>query len=336
MPQMNPATAGAPYRVPPEPSRWPSIALAVAMHAMLLGFLWIGISWQNTEPLAVEAEVWDMKVQSAAPPPPPEVAEPEPEPQPRPQPAPVPKVAPPPPPPVAQPVTPKAPDIALEREKREQLKKEAERRDLAEQKKRDDAKRELAEQKKRDDAKRELAEQKKRDLAQRELDDKKQRDADKKLKELEDKKKADKLAADKKKADQLAKAKEAAEDKQRERLRDAEMKRMLGAVGTTGSAAKSTAPRNDASYQAALTAKIKSTTTYAGSTDAPGNPRAEFRIEQLPTGEIISVKKVKSSGVPSFDDSVEKGIIKSSPLPKKKDGTVERSVLVGFSMKDLD
>jgi colicin import membrane protein len=320
---MNPATVGAPYRVPPEPSRWPAIALAVAMHAMLLGFLWIGISWQNHEPVAVEAEVWDMQVQSAAPPPPPpppEVAEPEPRPEP--EPVPVPKVAP--PPPVEQPVAPKAPDIALEREKREKLKKETERRELAEQKKRDDAKRELAEQKKREDAK-------------RELDEKKQRDADKKLKEQEDKKKADKLAAaDKKKAD-AAKAKEAAAEQAKiEKLRDAEMKRMLGAVGTTGSAAKSTAPRSDASYQAALTAKIKSTTTYAGSTDVSGNPRAEFRIEQLPTGEIISVKKVKSSGVPSFDDAVEKGIIKSSPLPKKKDGTVERSVLIGFSMKDLD
>jgi colicin import membrane protein len=304
---MKPATAGAPYRVPPEPSRLRALALAAAVHAVLVGFLWFGIRWQSTEPVAVEAEVWDMQVQQAAPPPP-EVAEPEP--QPEPEPVPVPKVA---PPPVEQPVAPKAPDIALEREKRkaEQLKKEAEQRELIEQKKRDDAKaRDLAEKKKLED--------------------------DKKAKEA-DKKKADKLAADKKKADQLAKAKQAAAEQAKlDKLRDAEMKRLLGAAGSTGSAEKSTAPRSDASYQAALTAKIKSTTTYAGSTDVPGNPRAEFRIEQLPTGEIISVRKVKSSGVPSFDDAVEKGIIKSSPLPKKKDGTVERSVLIGFSMKDLD
>jgi colicin import membrane protein len=67
-----------------------------------------------------------------------------------------------------------------------------------------------------------------------------------------------------------------------------------------------------------------------------GNPKASFRVEQLPTGEIISVRKIKSSGVAAFDDAVEKGIIKSSPLPKKKDGTVERSLVVDFSMKDLD
>jgi colicin import membrane protein len=80
---------------------------------------------------------------------------------------------------------------------------------------------------------------------------------------------------------------------------------------------------------------VKSTTVYPGDTDLPGNPRVVFHVEQLPTGEILSVKKVKSSGVPAFDDAVEKGIIKASPLPKKKDGTVERSLEIGFSMKDM-
>jgi colicin import membrane protein len=39
--------------------------------------------------------------------------------------------------------------------------------------------------------------------------------------------------------------------------------------------------------------------------------------------------------VPAFDDAVEKGINKSSPLPKKKDGTVERSLVINFHMKDM-
>jgi colicin import membrane protein len=324
MAAIKPAPAGPHYRVPPEPNRWPAIVLAVVVHAVLLGFLWIGVNWHSTEPVAVEAEVWDMQVQSAAPPElPAEVVEPQPRPEP--EPLPVPKVA---PPPVEEPVAPKAPDIALEREKRkaEQLKKEAEQREILEQKKRDqDKTRELAEKKKRDEAK------------TRELAEKKKRDEDKKTQELAEKKLADKEAADKKKADQAARTKAAeAEQKKRDQLRDLEMKRIAGAAGTSGTAAKSTAPRSDASYQAAITAKIKSSTTYAGSTDVPGNPRAEFRIEQLPTGEIISLKKTKSSGDPAFDDAVERGINKSSPLPKKKDGTVERSLLIGFSMKDLD
>jgi colicin import membrane protein len=92
----------------------------------------------------------------------------------------------------------------------------------------------------------------------------------------------------------------------------------------------------DSGYLAAITAKIKSATTYSGSADEPGNPTVSFRVEQLPTGEIIRVKLVKSSGIPAFDDAVERGINKASPLPKKKDGTVERSLEVFFHMKDLN
>lgn len=350
-----PATIGAPYTVPPEPNRVPAIVLAVAVHALLLAFLWIGISWQNTEPPAVEAEVWDMKVQSAAapalpPPPPPEA---EPEPQPEPQPEPTPATPPPPPPKVAEPepVKPAAPDINLEREKKLAEQKKQRERDLLEKKERE---RELAEQKEREELKaKELADKKaaekklldkklaekkeleKKELEKKELEKKelaKKAEADKKLA-------AEKADADKKKvaAEKAAKAKaEAAEQAKLDKLRDAELKRITGAAGSGGEAAKSSAPKIDAGYIGKLTALIKSNTTFAGSTDVPGNPKAVFKVELLPTGEILSVRLSKSSGVPQFDDAVERGINKSSPLPKKKDGTVERTIVVNFSMKDLD
>jgi colicin import membrane protein len=294
---MKPATAGSPYQVPPEPSRWPAIALAVAVHALLLAFLWFGIDWQNNEPVAVEAEVWDMKTQVAAPPPPP----PPEEVQPEPQPAPPPKAA---PQPVEKPAV--QPDINLEREKKrkELLKKQEEERELQKAKAREGAKaKELAEKKARE-------EEEKQEL---------------------------KKEAEKKKAEKLAKAKAAAADKARlAKMRADDLKRIMGAAGSTGTAAKSTAPRMDSGYIASISAKVKSTTNYLGSTDLPGNPRVEFHVEQLPTGEVMSVKKIKSSGVAAFDDAVEKGIIKASPLPKKKDGTVERSLEIGFSMKDMN
>ena len=171
--------------------------------------------------------------------------------------------------------------------------------------------------------------------------EKKKKDAEKlaadKKKEAEDKKKADQLAAaDKKKAD-AAKAKAAAAETARlEKFRNEELKRMAGAMGSTGSAAKSTGPKSDGGYIAAITAAIKSSTAYPGNTDVSGNPRATFRVDQLPTGEIMSVRLVKSSGVPEFDRAVENGIKKASPLPKKKDGTVERTLDVNFSMRDYD
>ncbi len=271
---MNPAAAGgAPYTVPPEPSRTPSILMALGMHALLVVFLYIGVKWQNTEPTAVEAEVWDIKTQAAAPPPPPQ-------PQPVRQPEPIPT---PPKPVVEEPVAPKAPDIALEKLK-EQKKKLAEKA--------------LAEEKLREELKQE------------------------KLKEVADKK---------------AKAAEAlAEQKKADKLREQEMKRITGNLGGNGSAEKSTAPRIDTGYGAAVSGKIKRSTSYVGDTDMPGNPAVQFKIDQLPTGEIISVRKVKSSGVPAFDAAVERGINNSSPLPKKKDGTVDRTVDVTIKMKDIE
>jgi colicin import membrane protein len=163
----------------------------------------------------------------------------------------------------------------------------------------------------------------------------KKEEAKRKAEELAEKKEAEK----KEKADKLAKAKaDAAAKAKLDALHKQELQRMMAQAGsgTNGTAAKSTAPRMDSGYLAAITAKIKSATIYAGSTDEPGNPTVTFRVEQLPTGEIISVKKVKSSGVPAFDDAVERGISKSSPLPKKKDGTVERSLEVYFHLKDLN
>lgn len=271
---MNPAAAGgAPYTVPPEPSRTPSILMALGMHALLILFLVIGVSWQNTPPSAVEAEVWDMETKQAAP-------QPEPQPEPVPRPDPIPE---PPPKPVEQPVAPKAPDIALEKIK-EQKKKLLEKK--------------LAEEQAREELKKE------------------------KEKELAEKKaKAAQLLAEQKKAD---------------KLREQEMRKITSALGGQGTAEKSTAPRIDTGYIAAITGKIKRSTSYVGDTDVPGNPRVEFKIEQLPTGEIISVRKTKSSGIPAFDDAVERGINNSSPLPKKKDGTVVRSIDVGFLMKEFN
>jgi len=325
---------GKPYSVPRERSRWPSLGLALAMHLGLLFFLWVGVHWQNTEPVAVEAEVWDLKVQTAAPPP--EVAtEPEPTPAPPPQPQ-VEQPAPPPPPPVAAPepkVDLREAEIALERKKaklkEEKEKAAAEERRKQELKEREEEKRELEKQKQKEKDKAAKLEKEKADKLEKAKEAKEKAAEEKAEKELADKKAA---------AEKAAKAKKAAEEnKAADKARAAEMSRITGAAGagTTGTAAKATAPRKDSGYVAALTSKIKSNIAYSGSTDVPGNPRAVFKIEQLPTGEIISVRKIKSSGLPAYDSSVENAINKSSPLPKKKDGTVEREIELIFEMKDL-
>lgn len=280
------AIGGVPYRVPREPNPGSSLMMALVVHAALFFFLWIGVSWQSSQPVSVEAEVWDLKTESAAAPPdpvPPPVRRPEPLPEPKP----VPKV-------IEEPLAPKAPDIALERIK-EQKKKLLEKK--------------LAEEKLLKEKEKELAEQKAEELAA--------------------------LKA-KEKADKLAKAKaEAAEQKKLQDIRDKEMKRIAGALGVNGTAEKSTAPRIDTGYMAAIAQKIKNASRYVGDQDVPGNPAVEFKIEQLPTGEIISVRKTKSSGIPAFDEAIERAINNSSPLPKKKDGTVVRSIDIRFKLKEF-
>jgi colicin import membrane protein len=304
---MKPATAGGPYKVPRQNEGWRSVALAAAMHAVLLLFLWVGVSWQNNEPTEVQAEIWDMKVQDAAP------VAPAPEPEPEPEPEPQPVVKAPPPPPVEAPPTPKEPDIALERLKQ--------KKKLEEEKKLEDIKQ--AKLKKEADEK--LAKLEAKKLAdKKEAEDKLREEKEEKLAAEKEKKKAaaEKLAKDK--ADKAAKDKAFA----------AEMSRITGAAakGSTGTAAQSTGGKVDGGYQAAIRAKIKSNLVYGTADDTL---KATYEITQLPTGEIIGVRKVKGSGSAAYDSAIENAIAKSSPLPKKKDGTVEREFTADFNMKDM-
>jgi colicin import membrane protein len=75
------------------------------------------------------------------------------------------------------------------------------------------------------------------------------------------------------------------------------------------------AARNKAlnEYIARIRAKVKQ--NWILPQDLQGNPEAVFRVIQLPTGEVISVRLTKPSGNPAYDAAVERAILKSSPLP---------------------
>ncbi len=276
---MTMANAGGPYRVPKRHGGTRAFVLALAMHCLLFAFLWVGIRWNN-DPTGVDAEIWDMTTQMAAP-----QAEPQPEPEPEPEPPAKPPEPEAPPPEVVKPPQPD-PEIALRKQK-EKEKKELEEKKLAELKKK--------------------------------------KEEEKKLAELEKKEKAEK-----------EKAKKLAELKEKEKLakvREAEMKRIMGtaAAGSTGTAARSTAPRLDDGYKAAIVTKIRSFLNYPGQEDV----EAVYTITQLPTGEVMGVRKVKSSGVAAYDTAIENAIRNASPLPKRKDGTVEREITATFKLKEM-
>ena len=50
--------------------------------------------------------------------------------------------------------------------------------------------------------------------------------------------------------------------------------------------------------------------------DIKGNPEAIFHVVQIPSGDVIVVTLVKSSGNQLYDVAVERAIRKASPLPK--------------------
>lgn len=66
-------------------------------------------------------------------------------------------------------------------------------------------------------------------------------------------------------------------------------------------------------YIARIQAKVKG--NWILPADLQGNPQAVFLVVQLPTGEVLSTRLVKSSGNPAYDTAVERAILKSSPLP---------------------
>jgi colicin import membrane protein len=89
----------------------------------------------------------------------------------------------------------------------------------------------------------------------------------------------------------------------------------------------------DKAYVIRVVKKIRSNVTYDDRSDGIGNPRVVYRVLMLPTGEIMSVDRLTSSGIPDFDLAVQKGIWTSSPLPKREDGEVEHAFVIEYSLK---
>ena len=50
-----------------------------------------------------------------------------------------------------------------------------------------------------------------------------------------------------------------------------------------------------------------------------GNPTVEFDVVLIPGGEVLSVRLVRSSGVPAYDAAAERAIMKSAPMPLPPD-----------------
>ncbi len=285
-------------------------------------------------------------------------------PQPTPQPVPPPRPVPPPPAPVVPPAPTKA-DIALERQRAAaQAQKEAEQaaeRKRIEQQKLDDARqRDLAERKRQDQLK---ADQLKADQQRKAEDDRKRQadataakakaDADAKAKaDADAKAKADAAAKAKADAAEKAKADAAAKAAAQQRF-DKDLARMSAMAGGSGASgptsatggngsgqsgtgrdAVSSGPRGDGGYAGRVAQKIRSNTVFDVPDSLSGNPPVVYHVTLDPTGDVLDLRKTQSSGVPGFDEAVERAIRKSAPFPPDASGRPPREFDVSHRPKD--
>ena len=117
--------------------------------------------------------------------------------------------------------------------------------------------------------------------------------------------------------EQLALEQKRLEDERRrideERRRVEEARRKAEAERTARELAAAARNKALGEYVNRIRAKVRQ--NWILPQDLQGNPEAVFRVIQLPTGEVIEARLVKSSGNPAYDDAVHRAILKSSPLP---------------------
>lgn len=112
---------------------------------------------------------------------------------------------------------------------------------------------------------------------------------------------------------------------------DAEL-RQLGQARANQAAEANARARAD--YIAKISRKVRDNTSTKG-ISIQGNPQAVFDVTQLPTGDVLTVKLRKSSGNRRFDEAVEAGILKSSPLPlPDQPGVFDRELVLKYNHSD--
>ena len=335
------------------------LAIAAALHALLFALLILSAFFQRPiEQLPVMTAV----LIPPPPPPPPPKVEPPPEP-------PKPKPKPPEPKPEPEP-EPKPPEPTPEERVADIIKK-LNCETIADMKReagmRVGAEREILRarisdmeakcRKKEEDKKKEEERVKKleEDRVKKELEDKKKEEE--RLKKLEDERLKKEEEARKKEEERLKKEEEK-RLKEQERQRKIDMENMLEqerqereyadqqrrqaeleAAAIAEANARADAAANKALSEWAALVQQKVRRNWQRQPNLPRDLTARVQINMLPTGDIANVRIVQSSGNSAFDDSVDKAIRKSSPLPRLTDQRAyakARDLILKFTPSDLE
>jgi colicin import membrane protein len=132
----------------------------------------------------------------------------------------------------------------------------------------------------------------------------------------------------------LMKKQEAKSRAERDALREAEAERIRQQMAQdksfTGTPQPGAGSGRDNDYIARLTALIKSRIVYAVPEGTPQTVYAEVQVDLLPTGEVAGISFLRQSGMPEYDEAVERAIRRTDPFPRKPDGTIDRTIVIRF------
>jgi colicin import membrane protein len=96
-------------------------------------------------------------------------------------------------------------------------------------------------------------------------------------------------------------------------------------AGVAGAAGREASQRGQSEWADRIRAKVRGRMRdYA---DAPSNYVATFRIDILPSYDVMNARLTKSSGNAEFDQDAERAIRAASPLPRPKDESSYQSTL---------
>jgi colicin import membrane protein len=115
-------------------------------------------------------------------------------------------------------------------------------------------------------------------------------------------------------------------------IREANLRRMMAQAGSSddpaanGKAARTSGP--SAGYAGRIKARIKPNIVLTG--NVVGDPLATIEIRLAPDGTIVGKKLVKSSGSPTWDETVLRAIDRTEVLPRDVDGRVPPSMSIDF------
>ncbi len=149
------------------------------------------------------------------------------------------------------------------------------------------------------------------------------------------------LKAEQRKRDEVARAEQAAQAAA-QKQRDAAIQRALAAAGgssTSPTPGGTTAgsPGLSDSYKGQVVGCIRPHVVF----NVPEGLRpkqhvAEFEVQLLPSGEQVGAPRlVSASGLPAYDQAVERAIRRCDPFPRPREGAMPRSVRLAFDPVEL-